>query len=182
MGRPKKIVEEEMIEELPIESEVEDAGDLNVDRVAELEVTVNKLLQMLTSKAQAEEDAKIQSLKVTPTKTFTNAPIVTDNDKLKAAIEKGKKVFIIKELPLDRFTIIRTRVQYKPSMCELCALDLAELNNIKSWEDSDDEARKLLANLVAEHKAQVHTKYANKFLTEDELNENGTFLNKETII
>lgn len=178
MGRPKKVVEE-VIEEINADDEIQGTAD---ERVAVLESQVSRLLAMLTAKAEAEEAEKKAQLKVAPTKTFTNAPIVTDNDKLKDAIEAGKKVYITKENVLDRFTIIRKRVEYKPSMCELCALDLAELNNLKSWEDSDEEGRTLLANLVAEHKNAIHTKYANKFLTEDELNESGTYLNKETNI
>jgi hypothetical protein len=176
MAKPKKV--EEVVEELSIADEV--IGDN--EKIAVLESQVSKLMAMLTARVEAEEAEKKTQLKVAPTKTFTNAPIVTDNDRLKAALEAGKKVFITKELPLDRFTIIRKRVEYKPSMCELCALDLAELNNLKPWEDADEEGRKLLASLVEEHKLQIHTRYANKFLTEDELNEAGTYLNKETNI
>lgn len=83
---------------------------------------------------------------------------------------KEVKRYILRETKVDRFTILRKRVLLTPSVCDECALDIRELNNIKpEYDKLPGEVQAKLKLAIAEHKKAAHDSSQRKIITEDQM-------------
>ena len=88
-----------------------------------------------------------------------------------AKTKKVPKRFIIRATVVDKFTIIRKRVQMTPSMCDVhgCNFDIAEKNHFGSWRGVPHWERKRLLEALEEHKQIAHNNSENYIITEDQM-------------
>lgn len=63
---------------------------------------------------------------------------------------------IKKEIYIDKFTIKRDRVVVTPSVCDVCALDIAVFNGLGSWDKVPEDRRTSIIAALREHKKLVH--------------------------
>ena len=90
----------------------------------------------------------------------------------KAEIKKEEEVkrYIMREKRIDKFTVKRRRVLITPSVCDVCAIDLREVNNIRpEYKDLPEDIKVRLKLAVADHKKQVHDTSQQRIITEDQL-------------
>lgn len=80
-----------------------------------------------------------------------------------------KRQFIRKETIIDKFTTKRERREITPSVCTVCALDIAEFNGLGSWNNVPEEKKSDIIRAVAEHKKIVHPVKEDLIILEDEL-------------
>jgi transcription initiation factor TFIID subunit TAF12 len=79
--------------------------------------------------------------------------------------EEPKKRWIVKETPIDKFTILRKRVLLTGCVCEDCGFNFCERNGFPEWETLDIGQRTVVEQALKEHK-KLHTVAENKIITE----------------
>lgn len=82
-----------------------------------------------------------------------NAPITDEPLKFQQSPEDK---LIKKEIYIDKFTIKRDRVVVTPSVCDVCALDIAVFNGLGSWDKVPEDRKTSIIAALREHKKLVH--------------------------
>ena len=80
-----------------------------------------------------------------------------------------KRRFITKSTIIDKFTIKRDRVELTPSVCDVCAIDIAIVNKFHGWNGVPDDAKEGIKKALAEHKKVVHTSAEQLIVDEDQM-------------
>lgn len=78
-----------------------------------------------------------------------------------------KKRFIMKEVVIDKFNTKRFRVLLTPSVCDICAFDVATKQG--GWENIAETEKEKVRKAVIEHKRVVHPLNQNLIVNEDEI-------------
>jgi hypothetical protein len=95
-----------------------------------------------------------------------------------SSLVDGERRFVIRERQVDRFTVIRKRVELTPAVCDVCGTDFVTVNRSHlsvngelpdSFEDLSDQQKSDMKALVAEHKRLHHTAADRHIVTESEL-------------
>jgi hypothetical protein len=79
----------------------------------------------------------------------------------------GKK-FITKETVIDKFNVLRQRVELTPSVCDICAFDIAA-KHFGNWHNVPEAEHEKIAKALAEHKRVVHPLNQNLIVDESEI-------------
>lgn len=79
-----------------------------------------------------------------------------------------KRRFITRQARIDKFNVSRRRVELTPSVCDVCAFDVAE-KYFGSWHQVPLEEREKIQKALEMHKKTVHTTADNLIVDEDEL-------------
>jgi predicted Zn-ribbon and HTH transcriptional regulator len=85
-----------------------------------------------------------------------------------AKVESGKQ-YITKETPVDKFNVIRTRIELTPAVCDKCGFDVAARNGLGRYEDMSEAMQAQVAAAIKEHKDLVHTIATDLVVSEDEV-------------
>jgi hypothetical protein len=96
-----------------------------------------------------------------PTMSFNKPKEVTKSD-------KPKRKFITKEIQIDKFNVKRTKVELTPSVCDICAFDVAA-KHFGSWYQVPETEKEKIKKAVEEHKRVVHPLNQNLIVDEDEI-------------
>jgi hypothetical protein len=80
----------------------------------------------------------------------------------------AKKRFIIRSWIIDKFTTKRKRIELTPSVCDICAFDVAEAKHGK-WDAVPDFKKSDVLLALQEHKREQHPVKEDLIVTEDEL-------------
>jgi hypothetical protein len=86
-----------------------------------------------------------------------------------AAKPPSKKQFIIRETQVDKFNVIRRRVELTPAVCGVCGFNVAERNNLGEYDKMPETVRAQVVEAIAEHKRLVHSPAEQLIVDEDEL-------------
>lgn len=82
---------------------------------------------------------------------------------------KVSKRYIIKETQVDKFNIVRTRIELTPAVCDKCGFDVAARNNLGQYDKMTPEMQEQVRGAIQEHKDIVHTIATDLIVDEDEL-------------
>lgn len=96
-----------------------------------------------------------------------NKPI-NDEPLVQPKIEARTRV-IRKEIPIDSKTVKRIRVEITPSVCEICAFDVAEYNGLGKWKDVPEYKHQDIIHALQEHKKVAHPVKEDMIVYEDEV-------------
>ena len=66
-------------------------------------------------------------------------------------------LWVIRSKRVDQFCTVRTRVLLTPVTCDICGLNLAELNHLPPYEDLSPVVQAELKGALADHKRQYHS-------------------------
>lgn len=80
----------------------------------------------------------------------------------------AKKRFIIRSEIIDKFTTRRTRIELTPSVCDVCAFDVAAEKH-KDWHSVPESKKADVLQAVVEHKREAHPTKEDLIVYEDEL-------------
>ena len=96
-----------------------------------------------------------------------NKPI---HDEIKESIDDfpSKKMFITKSVIIDKFNTKCTRVELTPSVCDICAFDVAA-KHYGTWHNAPQSEKTKIRKAVIEHKRVVHPLNQNLIVSEDEI-------------
>lgn len=82
--------------------------------------------------------------------------------------DKPKKIFITKEIQIDKFNVKRERLELTPSVCDVCAFDIAA-KRFGNWYGVPEREHENIKNAVIEHKRVVHPINQNMIVEEDQI-------------
>ncbi|MEM3145981.1 MAG: hypothetical protein QW838_02855 [Candidatus Nitrosotenuis sp.] len=83
--------------------------------------------------------------------------------------EENGRLFIIREFPIDRFTVLRRRRALLPSTCDFCGFDICEHNKLGDFFQLEEGVRVRVLAAVQEHKRLVHTTANKQVISELEM-------------
>lgn len=86
-----------------------------------------------------------------------------------AAKPPEQRRFITKETPVDKFNVIRTRIELTPAVCDKCGFDVAARNGLGEYAKMSPELQEQVKSAIAEHKGIVHTIATDLIVEEDEM-------------
>ena len=88
---------------------------------------------------------------------------------IKPSIDKpARKRFIIRSWIIDKFTTKRKRIELTPSVCDVCAFDVAEAKH-GNWHHTPDIHKADILLALAEHKREAHPIKEDLIVFEDEI-------------
>lgn len=88
---------------------------------------------------------------------------------IKPPIDKpSRKRFIIRSWIIDKFTTKRKRIELTPSVCDVCAFDVAEKLH-GNWHHVPDNKKADILLALAEHKREAHPVKEDLIVFEDEI-------------
>jgi len=88
---------------------------------------------------------------------------------IKPTIDKpARKRFIIRSWIIDKFTTKRKRIELTPSVCDVCAFDVAEEKH-GNWYKVPDFKKADVLQAVIEHKREAHPVKEDLIVFEDEI-------------
>jgi len=82
-----------------------------------------------------------------------NKPLT--NQEIDLSKPETEKV-IRKEIYIDKFTTKRSRVTLTPSVCKVCALDIAQLNGFGGWDRVPEDKKTNMLLALQEHVKVIH--------------------------
>jgi hypothetical protein len=106
----------------------------------------------------------VQTVTHTPKSLSFNKPITTEVEEPKSTERK----FITKETVIDKFNILRRRVELTPSVCDVCAFDIAA-KHFGDWYKVPESEKDKIKKAVIEHKRVVHPLNQNLIVDESEI-------------
>lgn len=106
----------------------------------------------------------VQTVKHTPKSLSFNKPITTEVEEPKST---GRK-FITKETIIDKFNSKRIRVELTPSVCDICAFDVAA-KHYGTWHNAPMTEHSKIQKAVIEHKRVAHPMNQNLIVDESEI-------------
>jgi hypothetical protein len=86
-----------------------------------------------------------------------------------AAKPLSQRQFIVKEFQVDKFNVIRRRVELTPAVCDVCGFDVTERNNLGDYDSMPETVRAQVVEAIAEHKRLVHSPAEKLIINEDEV-------------
>jgi hypothetical protein len=106
----------------------------------------------------------VQTVTHTPKSLSFNKPITTEVEEPKPT---GRK-FITKQTIIDKFNTKCVRVELTPSVCDICAFDVAA-KHFGSWYNAPETEKIKIQKAVIEHKRVVHPLNQNLIVDESEI-------------
>lgn len=82
--------------------------------------------------------------------------------------ESGKRRFIIHEYRVDKFNVVRKRVELHPGICDLCGFDITTKNNLGSYYEMSEAMQDQVRRGIEEHKRVYHSAHQKLVVDEDE--------------
>lgn len=80
----------------------------------------------------------------------------------------GKRKFITKQVVIDKFNTKCVRILLTPSVCDICAFDIAQ-KYYGSWDGVPEVEKTKVKKAVIEHKRVAHPLNQNLIVSEDEI-------------
>lgn len=80
-----------------------------------------------------------------------------------------KRRFITFSKQIDKFNIIRKRVELTPAVCDVCGFDLGHHNNLGPFSEMDQQTQAAVKKAIQKHKDEFHNKADALIVNEDEL-------------
>jgi len=113
-------------------------------------------------------NASVSNAPKEPEKVLSFNRSVQLTDSIEKTPTPKKKRFIIRSWIIDKFTTKRKRVELTPSVCDVCAFDIAAEKH-GNW-DGVPEARKAdVLQAVIEHKREMHPIREDLIVDEDDM-------------
>lgn len=92
-----------------------------------------------------------------------------NNVEIKPPLDKpARKRFIIRSWIIDKFTTKRKRIELTPSVCDICAFDVAESKH-GNWHHVPDINKADVLLALSEHKREAHPVKEDLIVFEDEI-------------
>lgn len=82
---------------------------------------------------------------------------------------ESEERYVLHAVPVDRFTVKRTRVRLTPAVCTHCGTDICAVNNLGDYEKLSDEVKVRVQRALDKHKELYHTKAEAKVVRAREL-------------
>lgn len=95
-----------------------------------------------------------------------NTPITEEPLEYQKPVEKE---FILRKTIIDKFTTICDRVELTPSMCRVCALDIAQFNGLGNWYKVPEDRKSSILAALGEHMKLVHPVREDLIVTQSQL-------------
>lgn len=113
---------------------------------------------------EVKDNPNIQPVaSVTPKKTMSfNAESKVNKS------SSSKKKFITKEIQIDKFNVLRRRVELTPSVCDICAFDIAA-KRFGNWNGVPEAEKDKVIEAVEKHKQVVHPINMNMIVDEEQI-------------
>jgi hypothetical protein len=67
-----------------------------------------------------------------------------------------EKLYVQREIPVDRFSTVRQLVEIKPSTCDVCGYDVTRSNKLPPYEEMDEMEQIKIREVLKKHK-DIHT-------------------------
>lgn len=67
-----------------------------------------------------------------------------------------EKLYVQREIPVDKFSTVRKLIEIKPSTCDICGYDVIRSNKLPDYEMMDALAKAKVADVLEKHKER-HT-------------------------
>jgi hypothetical protein len=63
-----------------------------------------------------------------------------------------EKQYVVRDIPIDRFTTGRELVEVLPSTCDICGYDVTRSNELPPYDEMDELAQAKVLDVLKEHK------------------------------
>lgn len=110
----------------------------------------------------------LENPNIRPVQAVTKPAMSFNKPKTVTKSDKPKRKFISKETQIDKFNIKRVKIELTPSVCDVCAFDVAG-KHFGSWHNVPEIEKEKIKKAVEEHKRVVHPLNQNLIVDEDEI-------------
>lgn len=108
-----------------------------------------------------------QSREVQPDSAESQQQVVTAPEPETAPAPE--KRYVLKSVPIDKFSVKRIRVELTPSVCDLCGFDVIITNGLPSWDNLNSDQQLRVESAIKEHKQIYHSPAEGLVISESEM-------------
>ncbi len=114
------------------------------------------------------EPEVLENPNIKPVASVSPRTMSFNNTTPKPKSDKPQRRFITKEITIDKFNVKRVKLELTPSVCDICAFDVAA-KRFGSYHNAPQNEHKTIIEAVLEHKKVAHPLNQSTIIEEDQL-------------